>query len=128
MRGREKRKRKATHLLAVQASVFGLDDDESLTGDVEAGALDLLDIALVLVCVDNLLHLLGGDLSSVAGSAHRCIRRHASPRGAPPHALALSNRHSIPHVLPGSLPLALSLLFVPSTWARWGRKLSDDVR
>lgn len=50
------------YLLAVKASVIGLDDDEAVTSDVETGALNLLDVALVLVCSDNLLHLGGRDL------------------------------------------------------------------
>lgn len=51
-----------TALLAVQTPLVGLQHDELLAGDVEATALDLLDtvrITLVLVCIDNLRHLLG---------------------------------------------------------------------
>lgn len=51
-----------THLLAVQASVVSLENNELLTGNVETGALDLLDIGSVLECSDNLVHLLGRDL------------------------------------------------------------------
>ena len=45
------------YLLAVQTPVVRLDDDEALAGDVQAGALDLLDVAGILVSGDDLLHL-----------------------------------------------------------------------
>lgn len=52
-----------SHLLAEQASVIGLENDVSVTGNVKTSALDLLDIGLVLVCGYDLLHLCWGDLS-----------------------------------------------------------------
>ena len=48
-----------THLLAVNTPVVRLDDDEALAGDVQAGALDLLDVAGVLVGGDDFLHFGG---------------------------------------------------------------------
>ena len=51
----------ATHLLAVETPVVGLDANVAVAGNVEAGALDLLDVALVVVCVDDGLDLGGGD-------------------------------------------------------------------
>lgn len=51
-----------THLLAVQTSVIGLDDNKLLAGNVETGALDLLDVGSVLECGDNFTHLLGRNL------------------------------------------------------------------
>lgn len=58
---------KITHLLAVNTPVVRLDDDEALAGDVQAVALDLLDVAGVLVGGDNLLHLSGRDGEAGAG-------------------------------------------------------------
>lgn len=57
----------ATHLLAVDTPVVRLDDDEALAGNVQAGALDLLDVAGVLVGGDDLLHFGGGDGEAGAG-------------------------------------------------------------
>ena len=56
-----------THLLAVNTPVVRLDDDEALAGDVQAGALDLLDVGGVLVGGDNLLHFGGRDGEAGAG-------------------------------------------------------------
>lgn len=50
------------HLLAVQTSVVGLEDNELLAGDVETGALDLLDVGGVLECGDDFGHLCGRNL------------------------------------------------------------------
>jgi hypothetical protein len=51
------------YLLAVQASVISLEDDELLAGNVETSALDLLDVGGVLEGSDDLGHLLGRNLS-----------------------------------------------------------------
>ena len=56
-----------THLLAVNTPVVRLDDDEALAGDVQAGALDLLDVAGVLVGGDDFLHFGGRDGEAGAG-------------------------------------------------------------
>jgi hypothetical protein len=50
-----------THLLAVNTPVIRLDDDEALAGDVQPGALDLLDVGGVLVRGDDFLHFGGRD-------------------------------------------------------------------
>ena len=57
----------STHLLAVNTPVIRLDDDEALAGDVQAGALDLLDVAGVLVGGDDFLHFRGRDGEAGAG-------------------------------------------------------------
>jgi hypothetical protein len=57
----------ATHLLAVETPLVRLDANVAVAGDVEAGALDLLDVGLVVVCVDDGLDLGGGD-----GEARAC--------------------------------------------------------
>jgi hypothetical protein len=51
----------ATHLLAVETPVVCLDHNEALAGDVEAGALALLDVALVVVSSNNRLNFRGLD-------------------------------------------------------------------
>jgi len=56
----------ATHLLAVDTPLVGLDHNVAVAGDVEAGALALLDVALVVVCGNNLFHL--GGLDGEAGA------------------------------------------------------------
>ena len=48
-----------THLLAINTPIIRLDDNEALAGDVQAGALDLLDVAGVLVRGDDFLHFGG---------------------------------------------------------------------
>ena len=58
---------RTTHLLAVDTPVVRLDDDEALAGDVQAVALDLLDVAGVLVGGNNLLHLGGRHGEAGAG-------------------------------------------------------------
>lgn len=57
----------SSHLLSVDTPVVRLQHDEALACDVNAGTLDLLDVGLVLIGGDNLLHLLRGD-----GEASRC--------------------------------------------------------
>lgn len=69
-----------THLLAVQASVVSLENNELLTGNVETGALDLLDIGSVLECGDNLVHLLGRDLQRSTRSAHALSKAYPTSR------------------------------------------------
>jgi hypothetical protein len=56
-----------THLLAVNTPVIRLDDDEALAGDVQPGALDLLDVGGVLVRGDDFLHFGGRDGEADAG-------------------------------------------------------------
>lgn len=50
-----------SHLLSVDTPVVRLQHNEALSRDVDSGALNLLDVGLVLVGGDNLLHLLRGD-------------------------------------------------------------------
>ena len=57
----------ATHLLAVQTPVVRLDHNVALLADVEAGALALLDVALVFVRGNNRL-----DFRGVDGEARAC--------------------------------------------------------
>ena len=57
----------ATHLLAVQTPVVRLDHNVALLADVEAGALALLDVALVFVRGNNCL-----DFRRVNGEARAC--------------------------------------------------------
>jgi len=57
----------ATHLLAVKTPLVRLDHNVALLADVEAGALALLDVALVVVCGNNRLHLRG-----LNGEARAC--------------------------------------------------------
>lgn len=54
------------HLLAVQASVVSLEDDELLASNVETSALDLLDVGGVLECRDDLGHFLRRNLQNHA--------------------------------------------------------------
>ena len=61
------RRKNSTHLLAVDTPAVRLDDDEALAGDVQAGALDLLDVASVLVGGDDLLNFGGRDGETSAG-------------------------------------------------------------
>jgi hypothetical protein len=57
----------ATHLLAVETPLVRLDHNVALLADVEAGALALLDVALVVVGGNNRLHFRGLD-----GEARAC--------------------------------------------------------
>lgn len=62
-------------LLAVQASVVSLEDDELLASNVETSALDLLDVGGVLECRDDLGHFL---------------RRNSEASGSGPDAVAFA--------------------------------------
>jgi hypothetical protein len=50
------------YLLAVQASVISLENDELLAGNVESSALDLLDVGGILEGSNDLGHFLRRDL------------------------------------------------------------------
>ena len=55
------------YLLAIYTPIVGLDHDISLPGDVDARALDLLDITRIFVGTDDLFELLGFQLCTGRG-------------------------------------------------------------